>query len=111
MHHTHPVASNTSMCLTGVNDLTKYRGKNGTHPLSLHEYDEANCIFMKMWPKLDHTRKYCIHPLVLATELLKLNNQTPPHLEWWCHNDSGINRIKQEQVTRMINDMWQMSQK
>jgi hypothetical protein len=34
----------------------------------------AKQIFTKLWPKLDHTRRYCLNPTIVAAELLEYAN-------------------------------------
>lgn len=50
-------------------------------PLSDTEIECAISTFERIWKRLDHTRKYCINPHVLAVELLYRSGIKTEHYE------------------------------
>ena len=68
-----------SKCLQYKNtaDLTKsslqaWRDANpNNHDIPHADMDLALHMYSNMWPELDHSRHYCLNPLILAAELLE----------------------------------------
>ena len=41
------------------------------NPIPRADWEIASNIYAEMWPKLDHSVRYCLNPLILAAELLE----------------------------------------
>ena len=59
------------MCLTH-SSLQTWRDANpNNHYIPHADMDVAVHMYSNMWPTLDHSRHYCLNPLILAAELLE----------------------------------------
>lgn len=59
------------MCLTESSLHTWCAANSTNHDIPSTDMDEALRMYSTMWPKLDHSRRYCLNPLILAAELLE----------------------------------------
>lgn len=59
------------MCLAH-SSLQMWRDANpNNHDIPHADMDIALHMYSNMWPTLDHSRHYCLNPLILAAELLE----------------------------------------
>lgn len=90
------------MCLS-ENSLTQW-WIDGSHSMCTEDFDQVDKLFRHIWTKLDHTRRYCLNPMIVAHEILRLSRSDPqPEVIWF---DS---EAKSENYRRLIADLWRVA--
>jgi hypothetical protein len=76
MQHVHYKTQIVSMCLTpySLDSLVQNYNRAGRDLIPDADITIAACMYKELWPKLDHTRRYCVNPLIFAAELLEYAN-------------------------------------
>lgn len=60
------------MCLH-IDSLKNHREQVGTMPLSGEDFAHAETVFRKGWSQRDRSVRYCMNPLIVAAELVRLS--------------------------------------